>query len=115
MTNAQSVAVFCAVLASVFCAISAFGAWLTWKWATKTRSIISMQGELAEIRDYMAKLDRWAKRINARETMAERRSAAPSDEPRKSLRSVSTSNDKDELRRRAGLVAGQPARHEGAS
>lgn len=68
----------------------------------------SLQGELNEIRDYMGKLDQWAKRINQRETMRDRRAR----ELGESSTPVSgASNSKDELRRRAGLVAGKPARH----
>lgn len=103
-----AIAALAAVVASV---IAAASAWLALNLARKMRSTISLQGELAEIRDYMGKIDAWAKRINARETMQERR-AAESEPPRKrSLTPVSTADVKDELRRRAGLVAGQPARH----
>ena len=111
--NAQSVAVACALITSVSCVICVFAAWWSSKWAGKLRSTASTLAELSEIRDYMGKLDNWAKRINARDKMQERRSDmsdGATAEPRKSSRPVST-NDKDELRRRAGLVAGQPARH----
>jgi hypothetical protein len=70
-----------------------------------------MLAELAEIRDYMGKVDAWAKRINSRETMRERR-AAERDE---SSTLAFSGSPKDELRRRAGLVAGKPARHREAS
>lgn len=104
-------AVVClALIAGFFCVASAVFSSRASQAATKLRSTISMQDELNEIRDYMAKMDRWAKRINAREVMTERRAAA-GDAPKRSLASVSI-GDKDELRRRAGLVAGQPARHE---
>ncbi len=91
------------------CASSAYFAWRASTAAKKLRSMISMQGELNEIRDYMGKLDAWAKRINQREVMRERRAneSAESSTPA----SIHGINDKDELRRRAGLVAGKPARH----
>ena len=113
MGNAATAAVICAVIASAACAISALASWFAWKWAKTVRSTISMQGELAEIRDYLQKMDRWAKRINAREVMAERRAEASEPAQKRSLRAVSGVTEKDELRRRAGLVAGQPARHQG--
>lgn len=91
----------------VACAVSAIGAWSASRSAKKLRSTISMQGELHEIRDYMAKVDAWAKRINSRDTMTARRAA----ERGESSTPVSSVSDKDELRRRAGLRAGHPARH----
>ena len=91
----------------VACAVSVTAAWSAYRSAKKVRSTISMQGELHEIRDYMGKLDQWAKRINSRETMTARRAA----ERGESSTPVSSVSDKDELRRRAGLRAGHPARH----
>lgn len=100
------------LLVAICAALCALTAWCSWRACTaarKVRSTTSMQGELHEIRDYMGKIDAWAKRINARETMRERRESEPAaSSTRASIRSVS---DKDELRRRAGLVAGKPARH----
>ncbi|HEY3496422.1 MAG TPA: hypothetical protein VGK73_17100 [Polyangiaceae bacterium] len=91
--------------------VSVIAAWSASRSAKKLRSTISMQGELHEMRDYLAKLDAWAKRINSRETMKARRAA----EREESSTPVSSVSDKDELRRRAGLRAGEPARHREAS
>jgi Flp pilus assembly protein TadB len=111
MLVAQSVAAIWALVAAISCVLAAVFAWRASNSAKKLRSMISLQGELAEIRDYMAKIDAWCKRINSRETMTARRSAEASErEPQRSLR-LASSNDKDELRRRAGLVAGKPVRH----
>lgn len=92
----------------IACALAAFFSYRSSVAAKKVRSMTSLQGELVEIRDYLAKVDAWSKRLNARETMRERR-AAERDES--STLASSGPNTKDELRRRAGLVAGQPARH----
>ena len=110
MPIALSAAECLALLGALFCAASAYFWWRASREVTKVRSTISMQGELAEIRDYMAKMDRWAKRINAREVMQEHRDPDSGQRKPSSAR-VSSIGDKDELRRRAGLVAGQPARH----
>ena len=63
----------------------------------------SKVAELAEFKDAIEKADALLARINQREVMRARRAdAAP----------VSQLSDKDELRRRAGLVAGRPAPHQ---
>ena len=100
-----------AVICAAFCAFSAFCAWRAFTAAKKLRSMTSLAAELIEIRDYMARIETWAKKIQMRETTRERRQR----ESAASLTPVSTLSDKDELRRRAGLVAGQPARHREAS
>ena len=94
------------------CVLSVIAAWSASRSARSLRSMTSMQGELTEIHDYMVKLDAWARRINQRDLMRERRDAASSSA--ESSPPVS-GNAKDDLRRRAGLVAGQPARHREAS
>ena len=74
----------------------------------------SMRAELIEIHDYVSKLDRWAKRINAREVMQERRDAERTNgqQPSKSSRArFGSAVTKDDLRRRAGIVAGRPVQH----
>lgn len=91
----------------IACAVAVFSTSRALSAAKKLRSMSSLHAELVEIRDYMSKLDAWAKRINSRDAMRDRR-AAQRDE---SSTLVSSGNDKDELRRRAGLVAGKPARH----
>lgn len=107
MTLAAYVALFSAGFALIGCALSALFSFRSSQLVKRMRSTASMLGELTEIRDYMAKMDRWAKRINAREVMQERRSA---DGPGSSRRPAST-NDKDELRRRVGLVGKTAPRH----
>ncbi|HEY3498616.1 MAG TPA: hypothetical protein VGK73_28190 [Polyangiaceae bacterium] len=112
MWNAQSVAFASAIVATLSCVLAVWSAFRASAEAKKLRSTTSTLAELAEIRDYMGKVDAWAKRINARETMRERRAA----EREESSTLVSgAANSKDELRRRAGLVAGRPARHREAS
>lgn len=110
MTFALFAVTCLALAAGVFCVASAVFSLRASRAAQNLRSMISMQGELAEIRDYMGKMDRWAKRINAREVMQEQRDPDSGQRKPSSAR-VSSIGDKDELRRRAGLVAGQPARH----
>lgn len=77
--------------------------------AEKLRSTSFLQGELTEQRAYLSKIDAWAKRINAREVMAERRN------PVTGQRSANLPSDpvalKAELRKRAGITAGQPVNH----
>jgi hypothetical protein len=109
--SAPFVAIAAALVATIACAISVFATWLTSRAAAKVRSMISLQGELIEIRDYVGKLDRWAKRINAREVMHERRGVENSSNASSHSRTGSVSETKDELRRRAGIVAGRPAPH----
>ena len=112
MRVAVSAGMWLAVLSALFCVGSAVFSWRASQLVRKLRSTIYLQGELAEIRDYRGKMDRWAKRINAREVMNEHRDAATG--LRKSS-SMPVTSDKDELRRRAGLIAGHPARHNGAN
>jgi len=112
MTLAPYAVVALTALSLIACAVAVFSSFRASSAATKLRSMTSLQGELVEIRDYLSKLDAWAKRINQREVMRERRASA--NEPDESSTSVSgpeKPTNKDELRRRAGLVAGQPARH----
>jgi hypothetical protein len=110
--NAPFVAITLVAISAILCATSVCAALVAWSAAKKLRSMNSMQGELREIREYVEKLDHWAKRINARETMRERRAA---ERVESSTPVSSNVTDKDELRRRAGLVAGKPARHREAS
>jgi hypothetical protein len=110
VTTALAVAVISALCSVVACALAAYFSSRSSTLATKLHSAASLQSELAEIRDYMGKLDRWAKRINARDVMNERRSRPTSNDPQMQL-PEGNSNLKDELRRRAGLIAGRPAQH----
>ena len=75
--------------------------------ATAMRSWHSIAAEQAEIRDRLDKTAQLLKRINSRETMRERRLAdgtvGPAEAHGLSL--------KDRLRIKAGLTAGQPAKH----
>lgn len=108
---AQSVVVALTAISLIACVLAAFFSYRASREARKLRSMTSLQGELVEIRDYLSKLDAWAKRIAQRDTMRDRRAAARDD----SSSPASGESVKDELRRRAGLVAGQPARHREAS
>ena len=66
-----------------------------------------------ETGEFVRKIDKWAKRLNSREAvqLSRERAADSANASKQSLTRVSGPEDKDELRRRAGLVAGQPARH----
>jgi len=105
MNSAPYVASGAALLALICCAFSAFALWKASGMVTKLRSMNSTLAELHEIRDYLAKIDAWSKRINSRLTMQDRRESPQ----------MSTATDpvtaKEELRRRSGLVAGKPAPH----
>jgi hypothetical protein len=108
------VAIAAALLAMIASAISVVAWRGTSKAAAKLRSMTSMQGELIEIRDYLVKVDAWLKRISQREVMRERREDARSNEAGRGKFSLPASGatlTKDELRRRAGIVAGRPAPH----
>lgn len=110
--SAQSVVLALTVVTLIACAVAVFSSYRASSAAKKVRSTISLQGELVEIRDYLSKLDAWAKRINQRDTMRDRRaSAREHEESSTPVSGSSNGTSKDELRRRAGLVAGQPARH----
>jgi len=107
MNSAPYVASGAALLALICCAFSAFALWKASGMVTKLRSMNSTLAELHEIRDYLAKIDAWSKRINSRLTMQERRE---SREPEMS-QATDPITAKEELRRRSGLVAGRPAPH----
>ena len=114
--SAQSVVLALTVVTLIASAAAVFSSYRASSAAKKVRSMISLQGELVEIRDYLSKLDAWAKRINQRDTMRDRRASAKEhDESSTPASGSSPTAIKDELRRRAGLVAGQPARHREAS
>jgi hypothetical protein len=113
--NVPFVVIAAATVATIACALSVFAAWRASQWASALRSMISLRAELLEMRDYVGKVDAWAKRINAREVMSERRDAAKSNGARPTASSPrafsSAAESKDELRKRAGIVAGKPAPH----
>ena len=113
MTLAFTVEMFFALVAVAASVLAVFSAWRVSNLARTVRSTISLQGELHEIRDYVGKIDKWAKRLNSREAvqLSRERAADSANASKQSLTRVSGPEDKDELRRRAGLVAGQPARH----
>lgn len=108
--SAQFVAILSAIMATIACAGSAFAWWKSSELARGMRSTSSALAELLEIRDYMAKLDAWSKRINGRLVNQERRST---ESQRQSTDSAMPSAmlTKDDLRRRAGMIAGKPAPH----
>jgi hypothetical protein len=109
MRNALYVASGAALLAMICSVFCAFAWWKASATATRLRSMSSTLGELAEIRDYLTKIDHWSKRINSRLVMAERRDAVkhPGDAPQLT--------SKEQLRQRAmqqgSLIPGQPTRH----
>jgi uncharacterized protein (DUF934 family) len=108
----QSVVGALTAITLIACAVAVFSSYRALSAAKKLRSMTSLQGELVEIRDYLSKLDAWAKRINARDTMRDRRASVnEQSESSKAASGPGETSNKDELRRRAGLVAGQPARH----
>jgi len=116
---AAFVAVISAVIATIACVLAARFFSLSSKLVSQLRSTVSLQGELIEIRDYMGKLDAWAKRINAREVMGQRRAQARAeseDSPNGSAPSRGATgrgeSRKDQLRRRAGLIAGKVPAHQ---
>lgn len=74
--------------------------------ATKMRSWHSIAAEQAEINDRLDKTAALLKKINARETMRERRA----DELPAQTSGLSL---KDRLRIKAGITAGKPVRHDG--
>lgn len=108
-----SVAIALALVAMIASAISVFACMRTLRAAAKLHSMTSLRGELIEIRDYVGKLDAWAKRINSREVMRERRDAERSngETPTRSSKPVSGAVTKDDLRRMAGIIPGRPAPH----
>ena len=111
MNIALSAVVCLALLACVASAIAVRSAWHCSQSAKKLRSTASTLAELAEIRDYMGKLDQWAKRINSREAMRDSRARQAEEHSTPSSTPASSNESKDELRRRARLIAGQPANH----
>jgi hypothetical protein len=107
-------AIGAALLATIACAISVFVYSKISKQATSLRSMISLQGELIEIRDFVSKIDAWAKRINSREVMRERHADGKYSGAKPTRSSGDASGlpeTKDDLRRRAGIIAGRPAPH----
>lgn len=96
-------------LVAVICACFAGVCWKKSRQAARElRSLTSMQGELHEIRDYVTKIDAWSKRLNARLLRREERDAKADT---LSEGELSRMTDKRELRRRLGIVPGQPLPH----
>lgn len=83
--------------------------WRLLRTVKNSPSAASLLAEMHEVRAYMSKLDAWSKRINSRLAMQERHDRAGTS---LTDSAPSASNAKDELRRRAGLIAGQPAKHQ---
>lgn len=111
MPYALYVAIAAAAVAMIACALSVFAWSRIFDQVSRLRSMTLLQGELLEIRDYVAKLDAWAKRINMREVMRERHDAGIYSGKR-APSSLPATSSKDELRRRVGLVAGHAAPHQ---
>jgi uncharacterized protein (DUF934 family) len=109
--SVQFVVAALTALTLIACAAAAFFSYRASSAARKLRSMTSLQGELVEIRDYLSKVDAWMKRNHQREVMRDRRASANEQNESSKAASGPAETNKDELRRRAGLVAGQPARH----
>jgi len=103
-----TVAIVVSALAAVASATCVGYCWSVFQTVKSQPSLSSLRAELLETRDYMAKIDRWAKRINARDVMQDRRAAAGGNQE---LPLDAPATSKDALRVRAGLVAGRPAPH----
>jgi hypothetical protein len=71
-------------------------------WEKAERLTPSQLVELSELKDACEKGNALLKKISQRETMRDRREATTS----------ATTSDKDELRRRAGIIPGRPAPHQ---
>jgi len=109
MTTVPFAVLAAAGVAMIACVLSVFAWWRSSVAASQLRSMRSLQGELNEIRDYLGKIDAWAKRINARDVMNERReSSAPQPRARTA---PGAPPDKEELRRIAGILPGHPVQH----
>lgn len=72
----------------------------------RLRSTVLVSAELAELSDAIGKGNALLKRINSRDVMRDRREAKSADGPPDDPAQL-----KAYLRRKAGLVAGQPAPH----
>ena len=118
MGTAQFVAIAAALVALIACAICVSTCWRASRSARKVRSMISLQGELLEIRDYLGKIDAWAKRINAREAIAMKREPSSSSSGSNSTSSHDDPEPRDPLarkewlRRRAGIIPGRVVKHD---
>lgn len=112
MRIAPYVVVAAGLLAVMCCVFCAFAWWKVSGMVTKLRSMSSALAELAEIRDYLTKIDAWSKRLNSRLVMQERNrqpaKESAADEPELDLQHTT---DKRVLRRALGIVPGRPLPH----
>lgn len=102
--SAATIACLASLLALLACALSVRSSRSASREAAKLRSMNSMQGELAEMHEALARISVVTKRLAGRQAVWDSR-AKPAEPD---LQSVT---DKNELRRRVGLVPGQPAPH----
>jgi hypothetical protein len=96
-----------AALALLACVLTVRIWFLASREVRKLRSIASLSGELAEISAAVTGLAGTVKRLSGRQAVWDHR-ARKSDAAEVDLQAVT---DKNELRRRVGLVAGKPAPH----
>ncbi len=90
----------------VAAAISVVACWKISAGAREIRSLHSLQGEIAEIDACVGSLLTTIRRMEGRQTARLGRSTVETSSSAPSLM------DKDALRRYAGIVAGQPVRHD---
>jgi len=90
----------------VMCALSALVCWRCSRMVREIRSLRSLQGEIADIDACVASLITTIRRMEGRQTARLGRSST------QDLSSIPSNMDKDALRRYAGIVAGQPVRHD---
>lgn len=99
---AALIALVASVLAVLACVLSVRASRSASRTASEMRSMLSMQGELAEMHEVLAKLAVTVKRIAGRQAVTDHR------ERKGEQREATT---KEELRRQLGLVPGKPAPH----
>jgi hypothetical protein len=101
-------------LSLILTAVCAGFALLTWrhsKTVMTRHSTTSLRVELDAMHDAIGKHSDLLKRINLRSVMAERRANGAGPESGSESSAGTALSHKDQLRRRAGIVAGKPAPH----
>lgn len=97
-----------AALALLACALTVRLWLLTSRAAAKVRSIASLSAELAETSAAVVGLAGTVKRLSGRQAVWDHRARKRAENDEADL---STVTDKNELRRRVGIVPGKPAPH----
>lgn len=109
--NAPFAALCLSLGLTVLSALCAVATWRHSKAAMKRHSTTSVRVELDAMHDAIEKHSLLLKRVNARSVMAERRAANGHDASGSESSDVAGLSHKDQLRKRAGLIAGKPANH----